>query len=222
MDTALHGQPGLSVSLIALADQTTEKSDGARDGRAPRDLASFTRGMSRGDEDDFQLFHSLYADRLLRYLIVVERGDEQAARDALQETMIRVARHARPFDDERAFWAWLTKIARSAAIDAGRRESRFRSFLHRLHEHVARPAHAPRRAEERGEETLLEHLLRCLPRLDPADRQMLEAKYLQRASVRQLAETLATSEKAVESRLTRARVRLRTLILQSIRHENHT
>ena len=184
-------------------------------------LASMTCGMARGSEEEYRRFHDLYFHRLLRYLIVVARGDEQAARDALQETLVRVARHVRSFESEPSFWAWLTRIARSAAVDAGRRESRFRRFLGRFREQSPPPrASLPGDAED--ERPLLEHMLRCLPLLDEADRAVLEAKYLGRTPVRDLARRLALTEKAVESRLTRARNRLRTLILKSIRDENHS
>src|SRR5688572_15684288 len=81
---------------------------------APADIATLTERLAAGNEDAFRQFHAAYFDRLVRYLIVVTHGDEEAARDALQETFMRVVRHARRFDSEEAFWSWLTVLARSA------------------------------------------------------------------------------------------------------------
>src|ERR1051325_3867078 len=83
--------------------------------------ADLTRRLAAGEEAAFREFHVAYFDRLLRYLLVVARGDEDAARDALQETFVRVVRHAKRFDCEDAFWSWLTLLARSAAADGGRK-----------------------------------------------------------------------------------------------------
>ena len=70
--------------------------------------------MARGDQNAYRRFYELYFDRLLRYMLVVT-GNEQAAREALHSTMLRVARHARRFDSEAVFWRWLTVLGRSSA-----------------------------------------------------------------------------------------------------------
>src|SRR2546428_646850 len=86
-------------------------------------ILALTRGLATGDEEAFRKFHAGYFDRLLRYLFVIPKGDQEAAREALQETMTRVVRYARPFDSEEVFWSWLTVLARSAEVDAGRKQT---------------------------------------------------------------------------------------------------
>jgi DNA-directed RNA polymerase specialized sigma24 family protein len=71
------------------------------------DVIRLTTTMSRGDEEAFHEFYNLYFNRLLRYLIVVTNGQEEIAREAVQLTFVRVARHVRKFDSETAFWNWL-------------------------------------------------------------------------------------------------------------------
>ena len=61
------------------------------------DVAALTRAMALGDEAAFRQFYDAYFDRLLRYLLVVTGGNEQAAREALQGALVRVARHVKPF-----------------------------------------------------------------------------------------------------------------------------
>ena len=51
----------------------------------------------------YRTFHNAYFDRLLRYLLVGGGGDEEAAREALQLTLVRVVRHVKVFDAEEKF-----------------------------------------------------------------------------------------------------------------------
>src|SRR5262245_54918402 len=96
---------------------------------APREPASATARLTAGlvmrHDEAFRDFHAAYFDRLLRYHLVLARGNEHSAHEALQETLLRVVRHARRFDDEEAFWSWLAVLARSAAVDGGRRRHRY-------------------------------------------------------------------------------------------------
>src|SRR5436190_1528005 len=87
--------------------------------------AALTSGLAAHEEDAFRQFQAAYFDRLLRYHLVIAHGDEHAAQEALQETLLRVARHARRFDDAGTFWCWLTVLARSAAADSGRKRNRY-------------------------------------------------------------------------------------------------
>src|SRR5207302_7977830 len=66
------------------------------------DIAALTAGMAKGDEDAYRMFHELYFHRFLRYLLVVMGGREEAAREALQLSLLRVVRHIRKFDSEEA------------------------------------------------------------------------------------------------------------------------
>src|SRR4051812_2969801 len=70
---------------------------------APSPIAVLTRRLAAGDEAAFREFPARFFDPLYHFLLVVARGDAHAARDALQETLLRVARHARAFEDEDAF-----------------------------------------------------------------------------------------------------------------------
>lgn len=180
----------------------------------PAEIALLTRALHRGDESAYTEFFNRYFHRLLAYLLVLTRGNDSLARDLLQQTMIKVARHVRPFDDELQFWRWLTVLARTAAWDDQKKTRRHLTFLQRFWD--SRPAHPPLSDPA---VSFSEILRASLELTDPNDRALLERKYLDGASVDELAGELALSPKAVESRLTRARTRLREKLLEVLRHE---
>src|SRR5216117_2681975 len=74
----------------------------------------------------------MFCHRLLRYLLVVTGGREDAAREALQLALLRVVRHIRRFESEQAFWSWLTVLARNAVVDEERKRHRYLAFLDRF------------------------------------------------------------------------------------------
>jgi RNA polymerase sigma-70 factor (ECF subfamily) len=174
-----------------------------------------TQALVEGDEAAWRDFHATYAPRLMRYLLVVCQGREENAREALQQTFIRAVRHIRPCPTEAELWGWLTLLARCAAADLGRRERRYLGFLARW----LPPQPDPLPALPNPEQQLQEALAAELAALPPTERELLERKYFGGDAVRELAATLGTSEKAVESRLTRARQRLKTAILNRLSHE---
>jgi RNA polymerase sigma-70 factor (ECF subfamily) len=182
--------------------------------------SALTAGLAAQDEEAFRRFHAAYFDRLLRYHLVIARGDAHEAQEALQETLLRVARHARPFGEAETFWSWLTVLARSAAVDTGRKRSRYwrliASYAHSLVSDVPAPVASDADEELNG---LLSASMGELPR---EERSLVEGKYLRRATVRELASETGLTEKAVESRLLRARRQLREKIIANLRHENQT
>jgi RNA polymerase sigma-70 factor (ECF subfamily) len=179
-------------------------------------VLALTRRLKAGDEQAWQEFHELYVDRLWRYLLVVNRGNEEAASESLQLTFVRAARHMRRFESEPLLWSWLTVLARSAAVDERRKRNRYLAFLDRFlsWQRVVSPG-SKADADERLSE-LLRWGLAALPR---HERWLLEQKYLLGVSVRKLAADLDKTEKAVESRLGRTRRKLKDAILARLRHE---
>jgi RNA polymerase sigma-70 factor (ECF subfamily) len=183
----------------------------------PPDIAALTRRMAAADENAYRIFYDAYFDRLWRYLIVVTSGNEDAAREALQATLTRVARHIKIFSSEPVFWSWLTVLARSALADQTRKRRRYLAFLDRFSRHASAVQAGN---ESRAEERLQELLERHLASLADEDKQLVEAKYFAHQSVREIAGELQTTEKAVESRLSRIRQKLKTSVLAELKNES--
>jgi RNA polymerase sigma-70 factor (ECF subfamily) len=181
------------------------------------DIADLTRRMSAGDERAYREFYDAYYQRLSRYLLVVAAGNEETAAEALESTLLRVVRHIRIFPSEEVFWSWLTVLARSAFHDQTRKRNRYLSFLERFTRHSQIEAIGPdsREADARMETALTS----TLAELPYEERQLVEEKYFQRRSVRELADTFQASEKAIESRLVRIRRKLKEALLLKLKNE---
>ncbi len=173
--------------------------------------------MVAGDEAAYRVFYDAYFDRLSRYLLVVTTGNDDAMREALQGTLYRVVRHIRVFDDEAVFWSWLTVLARSAYADERRKKRRYLAFLDRFTRHTAINDLA--RAHVADGARLDALLAESVQRLPADERRLLEGKYFERKSVREIAEQRATTEKAIESQLTRIRRKLKTTVLAALHDE---
>ena len=177
------------------------------------DVASLTAGIRAGNEEAFREFHKLYFDRLYQFLLVVARGNEAEARDALQETLLRVIRHARKFDSEDAFWSWLKVVARNAARDAGRKQCRYFNLVAKIRAAFRNSCSqrqlnsaARRFARRKSGGTAHER-----PRIDPGKIPARRNRQRTRRRSRGL------TEKAAESLLLRVRQRIREFILNKLK-----
>ncbi len=185
----------------------------------PSPIAALTDGLVRGDEGAWHGFHAAYFDRLYHHALVVSRGDASAARDVVQQTFVRVARHARRFDREEAFWAWLATLSRNAAIDAARKRHRYAAMLLGY----AREwfGNAPAAASE-PERDLRAHLVDAMAGLNPDERGLIEAKYEHGKPIGEIAADAGVTAKSVESRLARIRAKLRERLLRHPSHEDRS
>jgi RNA polymerase sigma-70 factor (ECF subfamily) len=205
--------PTANPSLALRLTDTQTVAEVLRPDTAGR-VALLTRGLVAGDEAAFREFHDLYFDRLYQFLLVVARGREDEAQEALQLTFLRVLRYVRAFDSEGALWSWLRVLARSAARDAGRKQQRYFALLERFALQRLQAGNPPAFAEDDRLRGLLEE---SLEELEPGDRRLLESKYLDGATVRELSAEAGLTEKAVESRLVRLRRDLRRRLLGKLR-----
>jgi RNA polymerase sigma factor (sigma-70 family) len=171
--------------------------------------------MARGDSEAFTAFYHAVFMRLYRYLLVCSGGDEPLVQEAMQETMVRVLRKIKPFDQATALWTWLCCVARSALIDQLRKE-------HSAKRRSVEPTVLDERPEPSQQDISCE-LYRCLDQsldeLDPVDRGLIEGKYFQGQTYQALALAWHLTPKAIESRLARIRKKLKERLLKRLHHE---
>jgi RNA polymerase sigma-70 factor (ECF subfamily) len=200
----------LSLPLTeAKAVEKTSTCEPARDS-----ILLLTQRLAAGEEEAFIEFHHRYFDRLYHFLLVITRGQEAEAQEALQLTFLRVVRYRRAFEHENAFWCWLKVLARSAARDAGRKQQRYQTLLNRF---ALWRRDSPAEFISHTDDQLHQSLDECLSDLDETDRALIESKYIDGTTIRELCAQTGSTEKAMESRLLRLRRRLRQNLLNKLK-----
>ena len=184
------------------------------------DITALTRGMVAGDEMAYRTFHDAYFDRLSRYLLVVAGGDEDVMRETLQATLVRVVRYIKVFRSEDVFWSWLTVLARSAFKDETRKRRRYFSFLDRFTSQAG--VESVGQNTDHAEDRLRVSLERQVTALPPDEQVLIEQKYFAHRSVREIAGELQSTEKAVESKLSRVRRKLKDAVLAELNDESRS
>jgi len=183
------------------------------------EVRDLTTRMAKGDEAAWREFERRYFTRLLRYLIVVTGGREEAAREALQSALLRVVRYVKPLATEEIFWGWLTVVARSCVVDEQRRRTRYFALLERFFQRRQIDEAALQPPPAGAPTDLVALLEQNLTTLSVDERALVERKYFARQPIRAIAGEMATTEKAVESRLVRIRAKLHDAILKQLKHE---
>jgi RNA polymerase sigma-70 factor (ECF subfamily) len=181
-------------------------------------VAALVAGLRRGEEPAVRELHATYSARLTRYALVVCRGDEAAAAEAVQNAFLKAIRSLRTAADESALWAWLARACRTSAADQQRSARRYTAFLGKLAALFTAPDSRPPEDTESIWHSALEAALEALP---ADDRALLDARYTRRIPLAAIAESVATTERAIEGRLARLREKLRQSILRQLAARHH-
>lgn len=181
-------------------------------GQPPISLLALTRGLARGDDNSWEHFHHDYGAKIFRQLLALVDGNEDLAKEALQQTYLRIARYVQPCACAPMFARWLRLVAQSALSDCRRGPRRF----WQLRQLYQRSLLSDNEIDEK-EEKLHDVLGIAMDALGEEQRVLLDAKYYFELSVKEIAEKLSVSEKSIESRLTRARAALRRELLARLK-----
>ena len=173
------------------------------------DDRALVKRVLAGDEEAFEEFFDTYFPRLFRFAI--RRVGEDVAEDVVQATLAKAIRTLGAWRGEAALFTWLCTICRRE-VSAVARRARRGPDLHpidddpelRAHlESLAADIESPERSFERDELALLVQV--TLDFLPNRYGDLLEWKYVQGMTVAEIAARIESSQKAVESKLTRAR-----------------
>ncbi len=168
------------------------------------------RAVQAGDRGSLTILYQRYVRGVWRYVHTHLSRDREATDDLVSETFLAAIRTIKTFDPQLgSVYGWLLGIARN----------KLRDHLRRAHRVVGDPTetNAVADAGSRGpDEGLItaetrDTVIRTLDTLDDDERLALEWKYVESLSVREIAERLGRTEKAVEAILYRARVSFRTI-----------
>ncbi len=152
-------------------------------------------------------------ERWLRTVIYARLGEPQMVDEVLQEVSLAAIRQQAPIHDPAKVAPWLYRLAVTHALLYRRKQGRRRKLLDRYVQRF-RPTEEDKHSPDPLGWLLADErsrlVRRALTRLPQRDAEILLLKYTEDWSYRQLARHLGTTESAVESRLHRARARMRS------------
>jgi len=147
---------------------------------------------------------------LMRYIIAPILRDPQDQEDCLSEIAMRVWDKISLFDQQRGSWhAWLTSLARNAALNRARQIKPILSTDDIL-ENTASSEPTPEEIILRQERQAA--INRALRQLSQKERSLFYRKYYYLQSTAQIASELGMTERAVEGKLYRLKKQLRKVL----------
>jgi RNA polymerase sigma-70 factor (ECF subfamily) len=185
--------------------------------------AAWRRRALAGDADAVKAFAEAMLQPLYGFCLYRVGRNHHLCEEVVQETLVRAIRELDRYDPARAgdnVFPWLTGLARNEIHRALARERAavsLETLWHRVDQELL-PLFEKLDSEPLAEDVLVREETRtlvnvALSQLPPHYREALEAKYVNGQSVRDLAAFRNTTEKAVESQLTRARQAFRATFL---------
>jgi RNA polymerase sigma-70 factor (ECF subfamily) len=175
-----------------------------------RELAALAR---TGREDVYRELLARYKAPVFR-LIRHHVGDADEAMDLSQETFVAAFAAIERYDGDRPFRTWISRIALNKCRDWARRRA-VRSFFTRalpLENAQGVPVEGPAPDVEAGDRAELARVRKAMAGLPHNLREVLVLRGVEDLSQSETAELLKVSEKTVETRLYRARLKLRMLL----------
>jgi RNA polymerase sigma-70 factor (ECF subfamily) len=207
--------PSMPLWGRTLASRPIVKALDLQTSASPTDLEArrLTAGVARGDEAAFRELYDRYHQRLLRFVLVLSRGDELLADETVQSAFVTTAAKLGRLESEEHLWNWLARVARQQLAKTWRQRQRDSA--------VVAVADLPEPALPQEPDSMLEENLdAALLNMSAEDRELIEWFYFDRRSHEEIAERLSTTAKAVSSRLERARAKLRSLLTQRLSNES--
>ena len=186
-------------------------------GTAARIEETVPRASTCNGRDALRQVFRTAGDALYRFILVRVGGNRDTADDLLQQTCYEAARHRRPPVEPDVCEAWLRGIARNLVRRHWRKAKRERGWapledvalLGQLAEDLeSRPLPADAMVKKEA----ANQLLLAVTSLAAADQGLIFAHYFEGRSQSAIAQDLGVTEKSIESRLYRARGRLRATL----------
>ena len=171
-----------------------------------------------GDPDAFRSLVERYTPRVYAVArnLVASAGD---AEDVTQEVFFKVHAKLESFREEAAFSTWLYRVTVNAAADYVKKRRQERSTL--VEDMARLPVEDPsgEPEEDVARDDLCREIRSAMAALPPKFRTILVLRELEGLSYNAITEILGISKGTVESRLFRARARLRERLHRSLKDE---
>ena len=181
---------------------------------------AIAKKILRGDENAFRELFDSFFPRLYRFALVRLNGDREEAREMVQQTFCKAFERLDSYRGEASLYGWMCQICRNTITDMGRRRQRENRRVPLLEEDgtiqgILETLAAPESEEPESAMWRLDMMRLIQATLDNLPGHygdVLEWKYVDGLSVKEIADQLDVGPKAAESLLTRARAAFREAI----------
>lgn len=166
-----------------------------------------------GESLQREIYYEYY--QMMYGFIVYMLKDHSAAEDIIQEAFIKIIKNKPEFENEAKLKAWLKVVTKNTAINYLRKHKKYRNQLDAdsvfLDVETAQQTSA---SIESVVETKMmqESIERYMDKLKPEYRSLIELRWKEGLSYREMAELLDTREDVIKQRLFRARERIKKLL----------
>jgi len=201
-----------------MVNATLQGTTGQLDGRTI--LLQLLAEVARGNKSAFARLYGLTQAKLLGVALRILR-DRALAEDVLQESYLKIWRHASSYDPAIASpMTWMATIVRHGAIDAVRR--RQIEAIASDDEMSALPSNDPDPVDEMHLARLRPKALAAFARLPEDKRRLIMLAYLRDRSRHDLSIRLGIPANTVKTHLRRALLELRATMFASIETRKHS
>lgn len=197
MQTGYAIAPGKSVAQ-GLAFATSDDT---------RDEALIER-IATGDRRAMQALFNRHNVRVYRFIVRLT-GQESLAEELTSEVFFQAWRQAGRFEGRSKVSTWLMAIARFKAISALRQRQEGELDEHAVAQ-IEDTADNPEQAMQRKDASAV--LRRCLTRLSPAHREIIDLVYYHEKSIEEAVEIIGVPKNTIKTRMFYARRQLAELL----------
>jgi RNA polymerase sigma-70 factor, ECF subfamily len=193
---------------------------GVAGARLAPQVDSLIRAAQQGDQDAFEQLVRTYDQSVLRLAMNLLRSSEDA-RDVYQEAFLRVFRNLHTFRFDCSFHTWLYRIVTNICLDHLRKR-KVRKEEPAVVDSREGPVDRMDRFEEDAADAdperrmfnrqLGQRIEDALGELTPRERMVFELRHYQGLRLRNIGETLGTSEEAAKNCLFRATQKMRAVL----------
>ena len=192
------------VSTLMTHKPTGKATDQAQ-GPSDQELVS---KVIRGDQEAFRHLVDRYSPRLFNLVGAIVR-DRIEVEDVVQETFFKVYRKLSGFQGKSSFYTWLYRVAFNTATDHLKKKKNNRTHSIEEFEQIEPTAEMADPSQDLRRNELRRRLADSVAELPEKYRNILVLREYEDCSYDEIAEILGCSKGTVESRLFRARGRLR-------------
>ena len=167
--------------------------------------------LKKGSGEAFHVLYNKYQQQVYRFCVRMV-GDQNLAKDAFQETFIKVYENRKNFKGEN-FTAWLYTIARHTCLNQLRSKKEYESFDEVYHGSMKAPE------SDIGMKKFIDEAISMLP---ISLREALLLREYEECSYQEIADILAIDVSLAKVRVHRARVLLRKLLTPLMKEINES